>query len=96
MVVNPGAQEELQKGGVLGVVLGGRDRVGVVWEIPRLGRERALRSAERRLAGREAARHRPAARSPPPGWSLAGVSIQSFGTKCQRSSDLRGEDPSGR
>lgn len=54
------------RGGALGVVFQGRVGVGVVWEIPRLRREQALRSAERRPAGREGARHRPAARSRPP------------------------------
>lgn len=64
--VDRGAQEEMPRGGASGVVSQGRVLVGVVWEIPRLGRERALRSAERRPVGREAARHRPAVRSPPP------------------------------
>ena len=45
---------------------GRRVQVGVVWEIPRLGQERKLWSAELRPAGRKAARHHPAARSPPP------------------------------
>ena len=65
--------------------------VGVVWEIPRLGREQALMSAEWCLAGREGARHPRAARPLAGPWRA--LAPRALGQNAKEAVPQRGADP---